>query len=142
MVNKETSQWFHSINLSFFYQSYSINLSFYCHFWSCFVPCLGVFLVGSERVYTCWSGSMKSNVLVKMCLMPIKNVLLQQSAYYLKFLSSIFLLLCSISMKEGTCESRKKILFHVKGSFRFWDIQILQFYNPQFPDVIKRLSKK
>ena len=137
MVNKETSQWFHSINLSFFYQSYSINLSFYCHFWPCFVPCRGVFLVGSERVYTCWSGSMKSNVLVKMCLMPIKNVLLQQSAYYLKLLSSIFLLLCSIffffvfcfyqGMKEGTCESRKYFFYFTSKVLFVENINVQKF---------------
>ena len=89
IVNKLTSEWFYS----------------------CFIPCFDVFFVGSKRVSTCWSSSEKNHVLVNMCLIPFKNVLLQQSACYLKVVSTTFLLLCFLSLKESTCETRKNVFY-------------------------------
>ena len=100
---------------------------FLVFFLTCFVPCFGVFLVDSERVSTCWSGSEKNHVLVNICLIPFKNVLLQQSAYYLKVVSTIFLLLCSLSLKESICETRKNVFyFNSKALFRSGENQSLE----------------
>ena len=42
---------------------------------------------------------------------PFKNVLLQQSAYCLKVVSTTFLLLCFLSLKESTCETSKHVFY-------------------------------
>ena len=67
----------------------------------------------------------------------------KKKKHFLKvYVLHIFTILLFKSKMEHLWNWEKCILFHFKGSFRFRDIQILQFYNPQFPDVIKRLSKK
>ena len=46
----------------------------------------------------------------------------------LKVVSAIFLLVCFLSQKEGTCETRKKVFkFHFKSSFCSQENQILDF---------------
>ena len=74
---------------------------------------------------------------VNFCQLPP-----QKKTFPKVYVLHIFNILLSKSKMKHLCNWEKSILFHFKGSFRFWDIQILQFYNPQFPDVIKRLSKK
>ena len=78
---------------------------------------------------------------VNFCLLPPPPP--QKKKHFLKvYVLHIFTILLFKSKMEHLWNWEKCILFHFKGSFRFRDIQILQFYNPQFPDVIKRLSKK
>ena len=45
----------------------------------------------------------------------------------LKVVSATFLLVCSVCLKENTCETRKNVfLFHFEGTFRSRDNQILE----------------
>ena len=59
-----------------------------------------------------------------------------------KFVSGTFLLVCVVFLKESTLETRKKVLFHFKNSFRCWDNQILTFQIFKYHDAIKSLSMK
>ena len=47
---------------------------------------------------------------------------------FLKVVSTTFLLVCFLSQKESTCETRKNVsLFHFKSSFHTRENQILEF---------------
>ena len=65
-------------------------------------------------------------VLRNMSLIPFKNVLLQQSAYYLNAESTTFLLLCFLSLRESTCETRKIFFYFTSKTITMpkLDIQI------------------
>ena len=45
----------------------------------------------------------------------------------LKFISDIFLLFCFLSSWKSFFEARKNVLFSLKSSFCFWDIQIVEY---------------
>ena len=45
------------------------------------------------------------------CEQPFKNVLLQQSGYYLNVIPVTFLLLYFLSLKESTCNTRKNVFY-------------------------------
>ena len=61
----------------------------------------------------------------------------------LNVVSTTFLLVFFLSLKESTSETRKNLfLFHFKSSFRSPENQILEFYIFKFHDVIKCLSIK
>ena len=60
---------------------------------------------------------------------------------HLKVVSATFLLVCFVSLKESTCETRKCFLFHFKSSFHSWDNHIL-ISNFKCYNVIKCLSMK
>ena len=61
----------------------------------------------------------------------------------LKVVSTTFLLVCFVILKDSTCETRKNVfLFHFKSSFRSWDNQILTFQIFKYYDVIKCPSMK
>ena len=106
-----------------------------CYFLTCFVPCFRVFLVSFERVSSCQSGSEKNHVFVNMCLISFKNVFLQQSVYYLKVVSATFLLvLYFLSLKESTCETKKKkIYFTSKALFL---LEAIKVYNVRYSNFM------
>ena len=61
----------------------------------------------------------------------------------IKVVSTTFLLVCFLSLKESTCEIRTNVfLFNFKSSFRSQENQILDFWILKFYDVIKCLIIK
>ena len=121
-----------------------LNLSSYCYFWTCFIPCFGDFLVGSERVSTCQSGSEKNHVLVSMWLWTtFQKCFVTAISLLFKFcVRCIFATF--LSLKESTCKTRKIFFiwlqnlfpFSRKSKFRTLDIQILWCH--QMPNHKKR----
>ena len=75
------------------------------------------FLLVLNVYLSAWSGSEKNHVLANMHLIPFKNVLLQQSAYYLKVVSTTFLLLCFLSLKKGLVKLGKMFFISLQKLF-------------------------
>ena len=81
-------------------------------------------------------------MLLKLLLLLIwKQPFLLQSEY-LKVVSTIFLLLCFLVLKESTWKARKNILFHLKSSFRSQENQFLEVQVKIFHYFIKFLSRR
>ena len=65
------------------------------------------------------------------------------SSNKLKVVSTTFLLVCVLCLKDSTCETRKIVfLFHLESSFCSSDNQILTFQILKCHDVIKYPSMK
>ena len=70
-------------------------------------------------------------------LIPIFNTYtLKLFLKHLRVVSATFLLLCFLSLNEGTCETK------CKSSFCSQENQILKFYIFRFHDIIKRLKTR
>ena len=61
----------------------------------------------------------------------------EENKQRLKVVSTTFLLVCFVSLKESTSDARKNVfLLHLERSFHSWDNQILTFQIFKCHDVI------
>ena len=72
----------------------------------------------------------------------VSRYFIQYFMILLKVVSTTFLLVCFVSLKESTCETGEKFVFHFKSFFCSWDNQVLTFLIFKCHHVINCLFMK
>ena len=108
------------------------------------LPCVVIIVFSGATVHRCSAVKVYSKFrkILRKCWqwIPLKNNCKLQ---VLEGLSATFLLICFVCLKQSTCETREKNLFHFESFFCSWDNQMLTFsvWNTK-PILLNNLGSK